>query len=66
MDMNPASISKRQLNEAVTALAKLDRPAAVEILARFNVLNTAELQPEAWRAVFEACEEARSKIVSTS
>jgi hypothetical protein len=26
MDMNPASISKRQLNEAGTALAKLDRP----------------------------------------
>jgi len=55
-------ISKQQLNEAVTALAKLDRSEAVTILARFNVLTTAELKPEAWRAVFEACEEARSKI----
>jgi hypothetical protein len=60
-----ASISKQQLNEAVTALAKLDRPAAVDILAKFGVLNTAELLPEAWPAVFEACE-ARAKIAGTS
>jgi hypothetical protein len=58
-------ISKPQLNEAVTALAKIDRPAAVAILERYGVLNTATLPPEKWRAVFEACEEARAKIAST-
>jgi hypothetical protein len=59
MEMN---ISKQQLNAAVQALAKLDRPAAVAILARFDALNTVKLQPEAWRAVFEACEEALKKF----
>ncbi len=60
------AIEKRQLNEAIMALANLNRPAAVAILAKFGVLNTAELQPEAWRAVFDACEEARAKIAGTS
>jgi hypothetical protein len=61
-----ASISKRQLNEAVRELAQVDRPAAVAILARFKALNTVKLPPEAWRPVFDACEEARAKIAGTS
>jgi hypothetical protein len=61
------AISKQKLNEAVTALAKLDRPAAVEILERYGVLNTVVLPPEKWRPVFEACEEALKKFdASTS
>jgi hypothetical protein len=59
-------MEKRQLDESVRALAKVDRPAAVAILAKFGVLTTAELQPEAWRPVYGACEEARAKIASTS
>jgi hypothetical protein len=62
--MTLSEITKENLNAAVKALATKDRSAAVAILARFDALNTAELQPEAWRAVFEACEEARAKIAS--
>jgi hypothetical protein len=58
-------VTKAKLNAAVMALAKLDRPAAVAILARFDALNTVKLKPELWQAVFEACEEARAKIAGT-
>lgn len=61
------SISKQQLNAAVKALAKLDRPAAVDILARFGAINTVELKTELWQAVFESCEAALKKFdASTS
>ena len=49
------SVTKQHLDDAVRALvAKLGRPAAVAILAKFGVLTTAELKPEQWQAVFEA------------
>lgn len=54
--------TKEKLNAAVKQLVKLNRPAAVEVLARFGVTTTAELQPEAWQDVFEACEEALKKV----
>lgn len=59
MEMNN---TKAKLNEAVNALAKIDRPAAVAILAKFGVLTTASLPTELWQPVLEAFEEARSKI----
>jgi hypothetical protein len=56
-------ITKQQLDDAVRALvAKLGRPTAVELLARFGVLTTASLKPETWQAVFEACEDAVKKF----
>jgi hypothetical protein len=59
MEMN---ISKQQLNKAVTALAKLDRPAAVAILARFNASNTVELKHEDVPAAHAAFLEALKKF----
>jgi hypothetical protein len=57
-------ITKKQLNDTVVALARLDRPAAVAILADVGdgALNTVKLKPELWQPVFEACEAARKKI----
>ena len=56
------SISKTELNDAIK---KIDRPAAVAILARYGVLNTVVLPLEYWQAVFDACEEAR-KVATKS
>ena len=55
-------VTKAKLNEAVRALAQVDRPAAVAILARFNALNTVKLPPEKWRPVFDEITEALKKF----
>jgi hypothetical protein len=39
-------VDKQQLDAAVKALAKLDRPAAVEILARYGAMTTPEIKNE--------------------
>jgi hypothetical protein len=54
-----SEITKQILNSAVKALAEKDRPAAVLILAKFGAMNTVELPPEKWQAVYD---EALSKI----
>jgi hypothetical protein len=66
--MVSASISKQQLNAAVKQLEAKDRPAAVEILGCYGVLNTAVLPPEKWQAVYDVRRGAekirRCKIMS--
>jgi hypothetical protein len=51
-------VDKQQLDAAVKALAKLDRPAAVEILARYGAMTTPEIKPEDIPAVHAAFVEA--------
>jgi hypothetical protein len=53
--------TKEKLNEAVKAMGRVDRPQAVKILARFDVLTTAELKPESIPAVHAAFIEALKK-----
>jgi hypothetical protein len=60
--MNPPTVTKQQLNDAVRALARKNRPAAVAILARFDVLTAAVLPPEHWQAVHDTCMEALAKL----
>lgn len=57
-----AVITKQQLNVVVRALAAKDRPAAVEILARFGVENTVKLKPEHIAEAHAAFEEALKKF----
>lgn len=54
--------ARAELNAAVKALAKMDRPAAVAILARYDVLTTAELKPEDIPAAHAAFVEALNKF----
>jgi hypothetical protein len=56
------SITRHELNNAVQALAKTDRPAAVLVLAKFGAMNTVEISPEAWQAVYDECTEAVAKL----
>lgn len=49
---------KQQINEVVKKLAQVDRPAAVEILARFGVENTVKLKHEDIAAAYAAFIEA--------
>jgi hypothetical protein len=55
-------VTKAKLNETVKALAKLDRPAAAAILARFGVLTTASLKEEDIAATHAAFVEALKKM----
>lgn len=57
------AITKPQLNGAIKALP---RPVALAILDKFGVLTTADLKSEQWQAAYDACQEARSKIASTT
>ena len=61
--------ARSELNEVVQALVKMDRPAAVEILARFNArgesrpaMNTTELTSEDIPAARAAFVEALRKL----
>jgi hypothetical protein len=68
--MTAKQTTRDELNAAVKALAKLDRPAAVAILARYGALTTPQIKHEdvlsVTAAFVEACEEARAKIAGTS
>jgi hypothetical protein len=54
--------SKDRLNKAVLVVAGIDRDAAVRILARYGVTNTADLPRQHREAVFEEFEEAKARI----
>lgn len=60
------TISKGQLNNAVLAVAGKSRDAAVEILTRFGVTNTATLPAEKYQAVFDAFEEKKAQLDAAS
>lgn len=51
-----------ELNAAVKALEKIDRPAAEKILAQFNALNTPQLRSEDIPAAHAAFVEALAKL----
>lgn len=59
-------LSKDKLNKAVLAVAGVDRDAAIALLAKFGVSNTATLPVEKYQAVFDAFEEAKAKIDAAS
>ena len=59
--MKAPTVTKQQLNDAARALVRKDRPAAVAILAGYDVLTAAVLPPEHWQAVHVACTEALAK-----
>jgi hypothetical protein len=60
------TISKEKLNAAVLAVAGKSREAAVEILGKFGVANTATLPQEKYQAVFDAFEEKKAQMDAAS
>ena len=56
------SVTLKQVNDAVLAVAKKNRDAAVAVLARFKLANTVGLAPELYQPVFDAFEEELAKL----
>lgn len=56
------TISKEKLNKAVLAVAGTNREAAIAILGKFGVTNTATLPVEKYQAVFDEFEEYKAKL----
>lgn len=56
------TVSKDKLNKAVLAVAGVDRQAAIAILNKFGVVNTATLPTEKYQAVFDEFEEFKAKM----
>lgn len=56
------TISKEKLNKAVLAVAGVNREAAIAILNKFGVTNTATLPAEKYQAVFDEFEEYKAKL----
>jgi hypothetical protein len=55
-------VDKQQLDAAVKALAKLDRPGAVAILARYGAMVTPDIKPEDIPSAHAAFVEALKKF----
>lgn len=60
------TISKDKLNKAVLAVAGVNRDAAVTILAKYGVTNTATLPVEKYQEVFDDFEEYKAKLDAAS
>jgi hypothetical protein len=60
------SISKEKLNKAVLAVAGVNREAAIAILAKFGVANTATLPVEKYQEVYDAFEEKKAQLDAAS
>jgi hypothetical protein len=54
--------TRDELNTSVKRLAARDRPAAVEILARYGAMNTPEIKPEDIAAAHAEFVEALKKF----
>lgn len=59
-------LSKDKLNKAVLAVAGTNREAAISILAKFGVTNTATLPVEKYQEVFDAFEEKKAQLDAAS
>jgi hypothetical protein len=60
------TISKDKLNKAVLAVAGVNRDAAVMLLAKFGLTNTATLPEERYQEVFDAFEEKKAQLDAAS
>lgn len=60
------TLSKDKLNKAVLAVAGVNRDAAIEILAKFGVANTATLPVEKYQEVYDAFEEKKAQLDAAS
>jgi hypothetical protein len=60
------TISKDKLNKAVLAVAGVNREAAIKLLAKYGVTNTATLPVEKYQEVFDEFEEYKAKLDAAS
>lgn len=60
------TITRDQLNKAVLAVAGVNREAAIAILGKFGVANTATLPVEKYQEVLDAFEEKKAQLDAAS
>jgi hypothetical protein len=60
------TLTKEKLNKAVLAVAGVNRDAAIQLLGKFGVVNTATLPVEKYQEVFDAFEEEKARLDAAS
>lgn len=56
-----SAVTKRELNDVIRKLEKVDRASAVELLGFFGVMNTVVLPENMWQPCYDAVEAALAK-----